>query len=157
MSAAGTQASAAKSASNVEMNMFADTASRLSPWLNGGRSALSLLEDLTGATGNPNTKFGDVIPNFGGMTVGQFMKPFTATDFQGSPGFKFQMDQGINAIDNSAAAKGFTGNTLKDLMTYGQGLANQDYYNAANLYRTQQQDLFDRLFNLSSGGQNAAA
>src|SRR5260221_191004 len=50
------------------------------------------------------------------------------TGFQGSPGFDFAKQQGIEAITNSAAARGGVqgGNTLKALDTFGTGLANQD-------------------------------
>jgi hypothetical protein len=49
--------------------------------------------------------------------------------YQTSPGYEWQMKQGIGAIDNSAAAKGLrkSGATLKSLQTYGQGMADQDY------------------------------
>lgn len=92
-----------------------------------------------------------------GMSIGQLMKPFTATQFQSSPGYQFQLTQGMDALNNNAAAKGPTGNTLKDLMTFGQGLANQDYYNAANLYMGQNSQLYNFLSGLSGNGQNAAA
>lgn len=54
----------------------------------------------------------------------------TAIDqFQTSPGYQFQMDQGRAAIDQSAIARGGlnSGSTVKALTQYGQGLANQEY------------------------------
>lgn len=51
--------------------------------------------------------------------------------YQQSPGYKFQYDQGMNAIENAAAAGGMTG-TPQHQQQAGQmatGLANQDYYN----------------------------
>lgn len=49
--------------------------------------------------------------------------------FQTSPGYDFQLDQGLQAIDRSAAARGnlASGATLKALQGYGQNLANQEY------------------------------
>lgn len=57
---------------------------------------------------------------------------FTLGDWQNDPGFKFQMQQGTEAINNAASSRGMlqSGNTLKDLTAFGQGLANT-YYNQA--------------------------
>ena len=44
------------------------------------------------------------------------------------------MSQGLNALQNSAAARGNlnSGQTLKDILAYSQGLAGQDFNNAFN-------------------------
>lgn len=82
--------------------------------------------------------------------------PFTATQFQQSPGYNWQLQQGTGAIlNNAAAAGGVGGNALKALQSYGTGLANQDYYNAYNKYTQDQNNLFNRLFSVSQQGQNA--
>lgn len=49
--------------------------------------------------------------------------------FQESPGYQFTLGQGVNALDNSAAANGslYSGGTAKALTGYGQGLANQEW------------------------------
>lgn len=51
-----------------------------------------------------------------------------------TPGAQFQMDQGLEALQRSGAARGFlgSGNILGELMKYSQGLASQDYYNQLN-------------------------
>lgn len=68
--------------------------------------------------------------------------------FEESDAYKFQMDQGIKALENSAAGRGglFSGNTQKSLINYGQGLASQEYGNYLN-----------RLAGLADAGQGAAA
>lgn len=54
--------------------------------------------------------------------------------FQTDPGYQFQLDQGLQALDRTAAARGglagggLTGDTLK----YAQGLADQSYGNYVN-------------------------
>jgi hypothetical protein len=75
----------------------------------------------------------------GGTTYGGFQK---------SPGYDFQLQQGIDAIQATAAAKGglYSGRTLQDAQTYGQDLANQDFYN-----------YLGQVSNVSDAGQNAAA
>lgn len=75
----------------------------------------------------------------GGTPYGGFTK---------SPGYDFQLSEGLNAIDQSAASRGnlFSGETMKAAQQFGAGLAAQDYSN-----------YFNRLMGVSNQGQNAAA
>lgn len=76
---------------------------------------------------------------------------FTPTDFQESPAYKFELERGQEAIENSAAARGLgvSGNTLKDLTSFGQGLAStyyqQAFNNALNTFGTNRQTFQDLL------------
>ncbi len=68
--------------------------------------------------------------------------------FKVGPGYQWQFDQGMQALDRSAAGKGLfgSGNNAIALTKYGQGLANQEYNNwLAN------------LANLGNSGLTAAA
>lgn len=67
--------------------------------------------------------------------------------FQNSPGYQFALNQGLNAINADAAAKGQTlsGNTMQGINNYAQGTASQQYNNYIN-----------QLQNLASGGLSAA-
>ena len=58
---------------------------------------------------------------------------FNVNDYL-DPSMAFQMSQGLNALQNSAAARGNlnSGQTLKDILAYSQGLAGQDFNNAFN-------------------------
>lgn len=49
--------------------------------------------------------------------------------FQASPGYQWQLDQGLNSINRAQNARGManSGNTDIDALKYGQGLANQEY------------------------------
>ncbi len=51
--------------------------------------------------------------------------------FRTSPGYQFQLDQGIDAITRAqnAVGMGASGNTLRQAQTYGSGLADQEYQN----------------------------
>lgn len=52
------------------------------------------------------------------------------TAFQTSPGYQFQLEQGIDAINRSGVARGAaTGNILTEAQRYGSGLADQEYNN----------------------------
>jgi hypothetical protein len=66
--------------------------------------------------------------------------PYDVANFL-DPSMGFQMDQGMRALGSSAAAGGqtFSGNTLKDILNYSQGLASTDYGNAFNRAQQQQQ------------------
>lgn len=54
--------------------------------------------------------------------------------FQATPGFQFQLQQGQDAVNALAGARGGvnSGRTLQDLATFNQGLANQEYGNFLN-------------------------
>jgi hypothetical protein len=99
------------------------------PYRDVGTKAVGVAGDLSGANG-----------------------PDAATaamaNYQTSPGYQWQLGQGLRAIDAGAASRGMlrSGATLKGEETYGQGLANQDFSN-----------YYNRLFSLSQlGSQNAA-
>lgn len=66
--------------------------------------------------------------------------------FYTDPGYEFARDEGIQAIDRSAAARGIlnSGATAKALERFGQGLADQQYG-----------DYYNRLAGLSGTGQTA--
>ena len=70
-----------------------------------------------------------------------FMAP-TAEQAAATPGYQFQLQQGLNAAQNSAAAHGnlLTGATAKGLNDYAQGMASTNYQNtyqnALNAYNT---------------------
>lgn len=67
-------------------------------------------------------------PNFIQPWTGSYRQP-TAEDARNTPGYQFQLEEGIKALDKSAAAKGtlLGGGQLKGLQRYGQGLADTTY------------------------------
>jgi hypothetical protein len=54
---------------------------------------------------------------------------------QSSPGYQFQVDAGLDAVNKAEGASGMlnSGNRLLALQNYGQGQAKTDYYNQAQL------------------------
>ena len=70
------------------------------------------------------------------------------SSFQQSPDYQFRFDQGMQALDRSAAARGAlnAGGSDADRIAYGQGMASQAY-----------NDYYNKLFNLASMGQQAGA
>lgn len=70
------------------------------------------------------------------------------------PSMRFQMGEGMRALESSASAGGQTlsGNTLRDILKYSQGLAGTDYGNAFN--RAAQQQGFK--YGVDTGDRNFA-
>lgn len=138
--AANKQAGAAESAQQMQMDQYNQTRADLAPWRNAGKTALGQLGELTANGGDLN-------------------RNFTMADFQADPGYAFRMQQGLQAIQGSAAARGglLSGGVMKDLSGYSQGLASQEYGNAFNRFETQNQDRYNRLAGLAGLGESATS
>jgi hypothetical protein len=126
----------------------------LAPWLQGGQQGLKQLETLLGVGGNTTA-----------AGYGSLLTPFTPPTIQQAeqyPGYQFGLQQGEQALQNSAAAKGnvFSGNTSEALNNYAQNYAQQDYSNvynqAFNTFETNQANTYNRLAALSGLGQQTA-
>jgi hypothetical protein len=99
---------------------------------------------------------------------GSFSAP-TAAQAQATPGYQFQLQQGMNALQNSAAARGgllSTGNE-KNIENYAQGVASENYGNTynqalqsyqtnANTFYNNQNNLYNRLSGTAGQGIQAA-
>lgn len=92
-----------------------------------------------------------------GLMAGKMGRGFTADDFQTDPGYQFRMGEGMNAIQNSAAARGglLSGGTLKALQKYGQDFASNEYNNAYNRFNTDNTNVFNRYASIAGQGQTA--
>ncbi len=169
-SAANTESNAANQADATQLQMFNQQRTDKLPYLGAGTSANDQLAYLMGITPNdpnagPNETAAQtaafnptagVNPAVGAS--GSLAKPFSAADFTADPGYQFSMDQGMQALQRSAAAKGglMSGAALKDLSTYAQGTAAQEYQSVYDRYNTNQNNLYSRLSGLSNSGQNMA-
>src|SRR5207253_2960188 len=116
------------------------------------------------------TSLASVLAPGGQLTqgYGSFEAPTGVTE-QNDPGYQCRLQQGQQALENSAAARGglFSGNTAKALSDYAQGSASNEYgnvYNRAlqtygtnyNTFRNNNADLYSRLTGLSGQGLSAA-
>ena len=118
-----------QSQANAALQQGIGTATnQLSPWTTTGVPANADQADLLGLNG----------PDAASAAMAKF---------QTSPGYQFQTQQGLRAVDMGAAANEMlrSGATLKAEQTFGQGLADSDFGNYWN-----------RLQQLSSGGLSAA-
>jgi hypothetical protein len=98
----------------------------------------------------------------------QFAPPTDVTE-QNDPGFQFRLQQGQQALENSAAARGglLSGGTAKALERYAQDYSSNEYQNvfnrsltdyqqAYNQFQQAQANQFNRLAAISGVGQTAA-
>lgn len=120
--------SAGKSQANAALQAGLQQANTaLSPYNTAGQGALGVVSNLSGANG-----------------------PDAATaamaNFHTDPGYQFQLQQGLRAVDAGAASKGLlnSGATIKGEETFGSGLADQSFTN-----------YYNRLFDLSKLGESA--
>jgi len=128
--ASSDQQAAAQSAQNTQLGMYNQTNANLAPFRTTGADATARLAGLMGV--GPNA-----------MTNAQVSSYLTNL-----PGYQFQMQQGTQAIDRSAASQGLlnSGATGKALQQYGQGLGSNYFGQYLN-----------QLQFLSNQGENAAA
>lgn len=118
----------------------------------------------TGAPTDPHAAYADYVKNFTpspqadtGTPTGDFNRDFTLADFQKDPGYQFRMDEGQNALESSASARGgvLNGGTAKALERYGQDYASGEYSNAYNRFNNDRTTRFNRLSSLAGTGQTA--
>jgi hypothetical protein len=138
--AANAQRDAAQTASNTQLQMYNQTRDDQAPWRTAGGTAIGQL-------------------SAGTVPGGEFNRNFTMADFNKDPGYQFRMDQGSQALQRSAAARGglMNGGTLKALDRYGQDYASNEYSNAYSRFNNDQTTRFNRLASISGVGQTSVA
>jgi hypothetical protein len=82
----------------------------------------------------------------------------TLAQLQISPAYQFQLQQGENALNRSAAAAGgaLSGGNIAQSEAYAQGMAGTAYQNAFQDFETAQQNNVANLQGISNAGQAAA-
>lgn len=97
-----------------------------------------------------------------------FVAP-SADEVRNSPGYQFARDEGIHGIEASRAQQGtlLAGGTSKDIGTFATNLADtmyqtkyqnalSEYAQAYNIFRNDNNDIFNRFDTLSARGTSAA-
>lgn len=137
--------SAANKATNSQMAMYQQTRSDLAPFSSTGASAMSQLASLFGfGPGGSGT------PNAAAATS-------ALTQF---PGYQFGLDQGVQALDRSAASRGLllSGAQLQDTQKFGQQYAMQQAWQPyVNQLNTSAQLGESAAAGTGSAGASAAA
>jgi len=146
--AANQQVAADQNAQNQVQSSENQSLAQLSPYTQAGSQATGNLNQLLAKPGQ-----GLLTP-----WTNTFTAP-TAAQAEQTPGYQFQLQQGTNAMQNSAAAQGglLSGRTLADLNTYGQGVASQNYQNTFNNALTQYQSAYNTFQNNQSSTYNMLA
>jgi hypothetical protein len=84
--------------------------------------------------------------------------PFGMEQFQADPGYGFRLKEGLRALENSAAARGglLSGNTMRGITRFGQGLASDEFNNAFNRYQAGFTSRLNPLQALAGVGQTSS-
>jgi hypothetical protein len=84
--------------------------------------------------------------------------PFGLEQFQADPGYGFRLKEGLRALENSAAARGglLSGNAMRGITRFGQGLASEEFDKAFNRYQAGFASKLNPLQALAGVGQTSA-
>jgi len=161
-------AGAAKDSANLQKMQYLMTRQDLSPFTAAGASALPGLATLasSGPTGGG--------PNYLDLAYNQYLPPrMTQAELEQTPGYQFQLQQGLKQTQSAAAARGLgvSGASLKGAAEFVTGLADKNYQNQFNNAQQRFKDVlelntgqqgqltnqFQRLFDTARLGESAAA
>ena len=126
--AAQIQADSANRSADLQYKMYQEAVAREQPWITAGTGAVNQYSGLLN------------LPGYAKIDPTGYLRS--------TPGYDWQLGQGVNALDRSAASRGMllSGPQAKAVTKYGQGLADTTY-----------NSLMDRLYGLSNQGQSAAS
>ncbi len=113
---------ASQDANAAQMAMYQQNREDLEPWRNVGMAALDRIEET------PSFQFS--------------LEDF---DFMADPSYDFRKQEGVNALDRSAASRGRTLSGAQDraVTRYGSDLASQEYQNAFNRHQSSEINRFN--------------
>lgn len=166
--AARQQGLAAGEASNIEAEKTGQATQLQKEQYDRARADLLANQAKNEANYNPFLQTGTAANNqlgyalgLGGTGTGEagaLAKPFTMADYEADPGYNFRLAEGQKALDRVASAKGkyFSGGAIQGLTDYNQKSASEEYKNAYDRYRQNQNDLYSRLTGVSNTGMTAA-
>ncbi len=135
--AADAQTAAANQANATQQQQYNQTRNDLLPYQQAGQVAAGQLND---------SRFTDPI------------KMDQAT-LEATPGYQFNLEQGLKSVQNSAAARGLgtSGAAFKGAASYATGLADNTYQNQFNNANTNITNAYNRLRSTAGLGESAAA
>jgi hypothetical protein len=182
-SAAGAQAGAAGNAAAQNLAEFQLNYNTQHPFVQFGQNASNSLADLinSGVMGQTPWQYGQAenalnripqtanlpgtptlpgVPTFANANLPNAPNlpsappPMTQAQLEATPGYQFNLSQGLKATQSAAAAKGLgvSGAALKGASTYATGLADSTYQNQFN----NAQQIYSDLFNNAQTGYTDA-
>lgn len=151
--AAQLQATAQNNATNLNASIFSKEQQNIAPYVQAGQGAVNSLQGMLAPSGAPTgTSAGPSGPNgtwapsdiTASSATQQWTTPFNfnGVNLLNSPEYTFDLNQGLQAVQRSAAANGglVSGGAMKDISNYAQGNAlnsfQQAYGNALTNYQT---------------------
>ena len=180
--AADTQSASAKYAADLQNKQFQQTQANFAPFLQFGTNALNqftpdavnLYSDpgqgpwtssntLTAAAGSiPGVPTSAALPDQAGVTQAAQAVSAAApgsmneAELVKTPGYQFALSQGLQAAQNSAAARGLgvSGAALKGAATFATGLADNTYQNQFRIAQQQFQNAQTQFGNAQTGFGN---
>lgn len=143
--AAGQQAQAQQQAAQLQYQMFEEQQANLKPYMDAGTAALPSLQGVPQA----NAK---ILADAQAAARGAIPLNVSAQTIQNMPGYQFNLDQGLKAVQNANAARGWGigGEALKGAANFSTGLSNSYYQN----YFNNQQGIFNDYNQLFSNAYN---
>jgi len=138
---------ASRESNALQKEMFDKQIELNAPFRNAGLTGQNRLMEMLGLGGDKNAQ-----------GYGSASKNFSMSDFQEDPGYQFRMQQGQQALERSAAARGglLSGRAGKDMTNYAQGAASQEYGNAFNRFQTNRSNQLNPLQSLAGMSQTAS-
>lgn len=135
-SASRAQQRSANEANRIQWEMYQQQRADQAPWREAGQRALGGLERFMQGEGS---------------------RRFQMSDYEADPGYQFRLQQGEDAINRNALARGRfnSGSVLKELQGFNSGLASQEFGNAFNRWMAGNDAIFNRYAGLAGVGQTA--
>jgi len=137
-------------------NELTNAQTTLQPFIDQGGNALSFYNYLTG-TGSAPSSLGAGAPTYNPLTA-PLTKTFSPSDLTTTPGYLFDLNQGLKATQNSFAAQGLgtSGAALKGASAFTTGKAQDTYNQQFQNYLTQNQQIGNLLLQPAGIGSAAA-
>jgi hypothetical protein len=155
--AAQEQAAAARYAADLQMKQFQETSRQQAPVRAAGYGALNTLGSLGSGTYGMYDAQGN--PTGTGVGSGYFTQEYTPEEFAKGidPGYQFRLAQGQEATNRAANMGGgmISGNALKGVQDYTQGLASTEFTGAFNRFQTGRTNIYNTLAGIAGLGQQS--
>jgi hypothetical protein len=110
-------------------------------------------KDLAAIAGQGSDAYNKLIE-----AIPDLIKPITMDQktLEATPGYQFNLDQGIRGVNLSGVGSGLSGAQAKAAARYATGLADSTYQNQFNNANTNKQNAFNFLLNSATPGIGAA-
>ena len=156
--AAKEQAAAARYAADLQMQQFQTINKQGAPVRAAGYNALNEINKLGSGTYGMYDSEGKPT-GITGTGSGYFTQQYTPEEFAKGidPGYQFRLAQGQEATNRAANMGGgmISGNALRGVQDYTQGLASNEFTGAFNRFQTGRTNIYNTLAGIAGLGQQS--